>query len=93
MEQAVIYLITGYLLVMSVIGFAVMGIDKQRAKRRAWRIPELTLLLIAFLGGGLGAFLGMYVFRHKTRHIKFVTLLPIAAGLDVILLLKIYQII
>lgn len=71
--------ITGYLIVMNLSGFMVMGIDKRRAIRKGWRIRERTLLLIAFLGGGAGAFLGMMIFRHKTRHLKFVVLLPLSA--------------
>ena len=59
------------MLSMSVIGFLAMGIDKFKAKRNAWRIPERTLFLIAFLGGGAGVWLGMQVFRHKTLHLMF----------------------
>lgn len=82
--------ITGYLLVMNLLGFAIMGIDKRRAIQRAWRIPESNLLLAAFAGGGLGAFLGMLVFHHKTRHAKFVILLPFAAITDLLLILYLY---
>jgi uncharacterized membrane protein YsdA (DUF1294 family) len=70
---------SAYLVCMTLIGFAVMGIDKHKAIKKGWRIKERTLLLIAFLGGGVGSFLGMYAFRHKTRHIKFVLLIPLAA--------------
>jgi uncharacterized membrane protein YsdA (DUF1294 family) len=73
------YLLLGYLVLMSLIGFALMGIDKQKARNKAWRIPERTLLLIAFLGGGIGSLFGMYTFRHKTKHTKFRILVPIAA--------------
>ena len=57
--------------VMSVIGFALMGIDKSRAINHKWRIKEATLFLIAFLGGGIGSTLGMFSFRHKTKHWYF----------------------
>ena len=60
-----------YTLSMSLIGFMLMGIDKSKAKRNAWRIPEKTLFMIAFLGGGAGVWLGMRVFRHKTLHLMF----------------------
>lgn len=72
----------GYLLIMSLVGFLLMGIDKQKARKKAWRIPERTLLLIAFLGGGFGSLLGMYTFRHKTKHTRFLILVPIAAILS-----------
>jgi uncharacterized membrane protein YsdA (DUF1294 family) len=93
MEQTVIKLMTAFLAVMSLLGFVLMGADKQRARRKDWRIPERTLLLVAFLGGGIGAFLGMYAFRHKTKHLKFVLLLPVMALLNVLLILKLYHII
>lgn len=60
-----------YMAGMSVIGFCAMGIDKAKAKADAWRIPEKTLLLIAFAGGGAGVWLGMEAFRHKTKHLQF----------------------
>ena len=62
--------------VMSVIGFAFMGIDKNRAINHKWRIKEATLFLIAFLGGGIGSTLGMFFFRHKTKHWYFVVGMP-----------------
>jgi len=60
-----------YMVFMSVIGFGAMGIDKAKAKANAWRIPEKTLFGIAFFGGGAGIWLGMEVFRHKTKKPKF----------------------
>jgi len=60
-----------YLLGMNLVAFAVMGVDKRRAKRGTWRISEKTLFLPAVLGGALGGMLGMKVFRHKTRHWYF----------------------
>lgn len=60
-----------YLTVVNVIGFAVMGIDKKRAIRGAWRISEASLFLTALLGGALGCTLGMRYFHHKTRHWYF----------------------
>ena len=68
-----------YLLVISVVGFAMMGIDKKRAIKRQWRISERTLIITSFLGGGIGSFLGMLVFHHKTKHRKFIILLPMSA--------------
>ena len=78
---------------MNLIAFALYGIDKRRAKQGAWRISEYTLLLIALLGGSLGALLGMRYFRHKTRHRKFryviplILLLQLGLGLYLFLLL------
>lgn len=66
-----------YLVVMNIIGFAIMGIDKSKAKRGAWRIPEKTLFLIAILGGSIGSILGMKQFRHKTKHKTFTIGMPV----------------
>ena len=57
--------------IMSLIGFCSMGIDKAKAKKGAWRIPEKTLFAIAILGGGIGSWIGMQFFRHKTKHWYF----------------------
>ena len=60
-----------YILAINLILFTVMGIDKRKAKRGKWRIPEKTLFLLAALGGSVGGILGMRVFRHKTKHNSF----------------------
>ena len=60
-----------FILVMSVIAFAVMGIDKSRARKHARRISEKTLWTLAIFGGGIGAYIGMQMFRHKTKHTNF----------------------
>ena len=60
-----------YLVVINLLTFAVYGIDKRRARRGQWRVPERTLFLLAILGGSVGALAGMYGFRHKTRHWYF----------------------
>jgi uncharacterized membrane protein YsdA (DUF1294 family) len=69
-----------------------MGMDKARAKKNQWRIRENTLFLIALLGGSVGSMLGMYTFRHKTKHKSFVYGMPAILMLQVILgvLIKIY---
>ena len=69
-------IVIGYLLVANMVGFAIMGIDKSRAKRHAWRIPEKILFLASLLGGSIGTWAGMYVFRHKTKHWYFVVGMP-----------------
>ena len=60
-----------YLAVINVVTFFMYGVDKRKAKRSKWRIPEATLLLLAVLGGSIGAWLGMKVWHHKTLHKKF----------------------
>lgn len=72
-----------YLAAVNLFGLIIMGVDKSRAKRRKWRIPEATLFLVAIIGGSIGSILGMYLFRHKTKHWYFV------AGMPVILVLQI----
>ena len=65
-----------YLAVVNVIALALMGIDKYRAKREKWRIPEKRLFGAALLGGSIGSWLGMRLFRHKTQHKTFVYGIP-----------------
>ena len=66
-----------YVLVMSLIAFAAFGLDKYKARAGKWRTPEKTLFLLAIIGGGIGAFLGMQIFRHKTKHKQFVIGIPL----------------
>ena len=66
-----------YLLIVNVIGFFAMGIDKFKAKNNMWRTKEKTLFTIALVGGSIGAIFGMYTFRHKTKHTSFVVGFPI----------------
>ncbi len=65
-----------YLIIINALGFLIMLIDKQKAKKKKWRIPEARLMLTAALGGSVGTLLGMYTFRHKTKHIKFTLGVP-----------------
>ena len=60
-----------WLIIINLIAFAIFGIDKKRAKKGQWRIPEKTLFLSVILGGSIGAILGMYIFHHKTKHWYF----------------------
>ena len=79
------------LLAMSAVTFALMGYDKSRSKRPgARRVPERVLLLCALLGGGVGGFLGMRLFRHKTRHWYFALGLPFLAAAQLLLLLYLH---
>ena len=86
MHRIIYILIAGYMLGMSIAGFTSMGLDKRRAIKGMWRISERTLLSIAIFGGGLGSYLGMRCFRHKTKHLSFRLLLPAAAITDLILI-------
>ena len=72
-----------YLLAINAVTFIVYGIDKYKAKKAKWRIPEATLLLLAVLGGSIGAWMGMKVWHHKTMHKKF------KYGIPAILLIQI----
>ena len=82
MSAARFYLL--WLCVMSLVSFLVMGSDKRRAKQGARRVPEARLFLLALLGGGVGGLLGMYVFRHKTRHLQFALGFPLIAAVQVL---------
>ena len=73
MTNALIY----YLIVINIVTFLVYGIDKWKAKQGSWRISEATLLILAVIGGSIGALLGMKVWRHKTHHKKFKYGLPL----------------
>lgn len=63
--------VIAWLVIINLTAFAIFGIDKKRAKKGQWRIPEKTLFLSAILGGSIGAILGMYIFHHKTKHWYF----------------------
>lgn len=73
-----------YLLIINLIGFLVMKIDKKRAKMQEWRIPEKTFFLITLFGGGIGTITGMYKFRHKTKKKYFTIGLPTIVIIEVI---------
>ena len=67
---------------INILVFLLMATDKRKAIKGKWRIPEATLLLPAFLGGAVGALSGMFIFHHKTRHPKFIILVPLACILN-----------
>ena len=66
-----------YLLIINAAGFVLMLVDKWKAKKNRWRVRESTLLLVAALGGSVGSLAGMYLFRHKTQHLKFTLGIPL----------------
>lgn len=75
-----------YLLIINAVGFVIMLVDKIKAKKRAWRIPEATLMTVAAVGGSLGSLLGMYIFRHKTKHPRFTVGVPLFLAIHAVLL-------
>ena len=77
-DLSVVTFLTIYLGVVNIIGFLLMGIDKLKARKRGFRIPEATLFLVALMGGSIGSLLGMSVFRHKTRHHQFTIGMPLS---------------
>ena len=70
-------LVLYYLLIINAAGFLLMLVDKWKAKKNRWRIRESTLLIVAALGGSIGSLAGMYLFRHKTQHLKFTLGIPL----------------
>lgn len=77
-----------FLLIINALAFLLMCLDKHYARKKMWRIPEATLLLSAALGGSLGALLGMYSFRHKTKKPKFYITVPLLLALHLFLLIR-----
>ena len=79
------YIIT-YVIVINLIAFLAMYIDKRKAKNNSRRIPEKTLFTLVFLGGGIGGMAGMYLFRHKTKKTRFVIGFPCILILEIIII-------
>ena len=73
-----------YLLIINALGFLLMLIDKYKARKNLWRIPEKTLLGVALIGGSIGSFAGMQIFRHKTKHPRFYIGIPIIMAVQLI---------
>lgn len=80
-------LLAVWLILLNLIAFAAMGVDKRKARKHRWRIPERTLFLFALLGGSLGGLAGMAFFRHKTKHRKFSIGFPILFLLQAVFLI------
>ena len=76
-----------YVAAVNVISFIVMGVDKRRAVKRAFRVPESTLFVLAIIGGSIGSIAGMHLFHHKTRHWYFLYGMPVILALQIILIL------
>lgn len=78
-----------YVILINLVAFFLMGMDKQKARKHAWRVPEKTLFLSAILGGSVGAILGMQFFRHKTKHWYFKYGMPAILIIQLILIIVI----
>jgi len=73
-----------YLVIINAVGFLLMLVDKYKAKKRLWRIPEATLMGVAAIGGSIGCIIGMYTVRHKTKHLKFTVGIPVILVLQLV---------
>lgn len=89
--KQVITLIGIYLLLVNLVSFLAMGWDKRRAEKNRWRIPERTLFFLALVGGSFGGYLGIWFFRHKTKHMSFTVGFPLIFVLQVTGLLLLYK--
>ena len=78
-----------YLLIVNALGFILMLVDKIKAKKNLWRIPEATLFLMAAIGGSIGSILGMYTFRHKTKHVSFLLGMPLILAVQIVIVILI----
>ena len=82
-----------YLITVNALGFLLMLIDKAKAKKKKWRIPEKTLMTVAAIGGSVGSLLGMYAVRHKTKHPKFTIGISLILALQTIALVIVWSMI
>jgi len=80
-----------YLVTINIIALFAYGIDKQKAMKNKWRISEQALLMFALVGGGVGSLLGMSLFRHKTRKLKFLIGIPLLTIFSVIIIVIVLQ--
>lgn len=87
MALIVAKILAGYVCLINIVAFVTMAVDKRKAVKGKWRIPEKTLLGLAILGGSVGAIAGMYTFRHKTRHRLFTVGLPVILILQLVICL------
>lgn len=77
-----------YLIIINILAFILMYLDKKRAIKKEWRISEGTLILTSILGGSIGSLIGMYTFRHKTKHLKFKLGIPIILAIQLLLIIS-----
>lgn len=79
-----------YLFIINAVGFILMLVDKYKAKKNLWRVPERTFFLVAVLGGSIGCLLGMYAARHKTKHFQFILGMPLILAVQVVACILIF---
>ena len=79
-----------YLVIINIIGIFIMYIDKKKAIKKSYRIPEKNLFFICMIGGSLGIIIGMYKFRHKTKHNKFVYGVPLLLIINIVTIINIF---
>ncbi len=91
MTRIITLIVLAYLAVMTVVGLIVMKADKTKAEKNKWRIKEATLFLISAIGGSIGTWAGMYLFRHKTKHWYFVVGMPLILILHIALLVFLFS--
>lgn len=77
MSRTLVIILAIYLVIINLTGFILMGADKRKARLGNWRIPEKAFFIVSIIGGSLGTWAGMYVFRHKTRHWYFAVFMPL----------------
>ncbi|WP_027415478.1 DUF1294 domain-containing protein [Aneurinibacillus terranovensis] len=81
----------GYFILVNLLLFTMMGFDKRKAVTGKYRIPERRLFMMAFIGGAIGGWMGMQLFRHKTKHMKFVVGFPMLIIFDLVIFYTIYR--
>lgn len=89
--MTVLGILATYLILINFASFAMMGIDKRKAVKKLWRIPESSLFIIAIIGGSIGSIIGMRVFHHKTRHWYFVYGMPLILILQILFIIAIIK--
>lgn len=90
MNDIIKYLII-YIVIINLIAFLAMYLDKRKARYGKWRIPEQTLFVLALIGGSIGAIAGMYTFRHKTKKLRFSIGFPVILVMQIILIFMVYN--
>lgn len=86
-----IYILIGYIIIINIISFFIMLYDKRQAIYHNFRISEKTIFIVSLLLGGIGTYVGMYVFRHKTKHLKFTIGIPIVIILNIVSVFYIFN--
>ena len=84
-------LLFAYLLLINAAGLIIMLVDKRKAIKNRWRIPEKTMFTLAILGGSLGIYAGMQLFRHKTKHAKFIFGIPLILSVQILIVFFIWM--